>query len=356
MSVCVCVFAFVSVCVSVCVCVCVCECLCFLMYIIYLRWLTSNSLIAMKLTPMDIYSLGQSTVLPASTVSSAVEADGLTLPSPTHQQSSPTSPTHQQLSPTSPAHQQSSPTSPTHQQSSPKSPTHQQSSPTSPTHQHSSTPLAYQNIPLATPSSTYGHASSPLPPPPPQGDLEGYKKQLERQMEVYWKRLSCMAWLSLSPKARVGVRNAIPQGKASYQHNRDLLHRALSEANWPCPLQNFLLLEEQISQAQTYLEWCEAHIREKSVSPSLTVHTSTRSRTPRTNCSSPLDSIGLPSGSISHDATRGLKGQVVIARSDVDGLYYSSESINFKDSFPLPPPLTIPCHHPSPFTQSQHVR
>ena len=175
-------------------------------------------------------------------------------------------------------------------------------------------------------------------------------------MEVYWKRLSCMAWLSLSPKARVGVRNAIPQGKASYQHNRDLLHRALSEANWPCPLQNFLLLEEQISQAQTYLEWCEAHIREKSVSPSLTVHTSTRSRTPRTNCSSPLDSIGLPSGSISHDATRGLKGQVVIARSDVDGLYYSSESINFKDSFPLPPPLTIPCHHPSPFTQSQHVR
>ena len=316
----------VCLCASVCVSVSVCVFMCIFMYIIYLRWLTSNSLIAMKLTPMDIYSLGQSTVLPASTVSSAVEADGLTLPSPTHQQSSPTSPTHQQ------------------------------SSPTSPTHQHSSTPLAYQNIPLATPSSTYGHASSPLPPPPPQGDLEGYKKQLERQMEVYWKRLSCMAWLSLSPKARVGVRNAIPQGKASYQHNRDLLHRALSEANWPCPLQNFLLLEEQISQAQTYLEWCEAHIREKSVSPSLTVHTSTRSRTTRTNCSSPLDSIGLPSGSISHDATRGLKGQVVIARSDVDGLYYSSESINFKDSFPLPPPLTIPCHHPSPFTQSQHVR
>ena len=313
----------VCVCVYVCVCVCLCVCLCVSVFscvfsctLIYLRWLTSNSLIAMKLTPMDIYSLGQSTVLPASTVSSAVEADGLTLPSPSHQQSSPTSPTHQ----------------------------------------HSSTPLAYQNIPLATPSSTYGHASSPLPPPPPQGDLEGYKKQLERRMEVYWKRLSCMAWLSLSPKARVGVRNAIPQGKASYQHNRDLLHRALSEANWPCPLQNFLLLEEQISQAQTYLEWCEAHIREKSVSPSLTVHTSTRSRTPRTNCSSPLDSIGLPSGSMSHDATRGLKGQVVIARSDVDGLYYSSESINFKDSFSLPPPLTIPCHHPSPFTQSQHVR
>ena len=336
MCVCVCLCVCVCVCLRLCLCVClcasvcvsvsVCVFMCIFMYIIYLRWLTSNSLIAMKLTPMDIYSLGQSTVLPASTVSSAVEADGLTLPSPTHQQSSPTSPTHQQ------------------------------SSPTSPTHQHSSTPLAYQNIPLATPSSTYGHASSPLPPPPPQGDLEGYKKQLERQMEVYWKRLSCMAWLSLSPKARVGVRNAIPQGKASYQHNRDLLHRALSEANWPCPLQNFLLLEEQISQAQTYLEWCEAHIREKSVSPSLTVHTSTRSRTTRTNCSSPLDSIGLPSGSISHDATRGLKGQVVIARSDVDGLYYSSESINFKDSFPLPPPLTIPCHHPSPFTQSQHVR
>ena len=326
MCLCVSVCLRLCLCASVCVSVSVCVFMCIFMYIIYLRWLTSNSLIAMKLTPMDIYSLGQSTVLPASTVSSAVEADGLTLPSPTHQQSSPTSPTHQQ------------------------------SSPTSPTHQHSSTPLAYQNIPLATPSSTYGHASSPLPPPPPQGDLEGYKKQLERQMEVYWKRLSCMAWLSLSPKARVGVRNAIPQGKASYQHNRDLLHRALSEANWPCPLQNFLLLEEQISQAQTYLEWCEAHIREKSVSPSLTVHTSTRSRTPRTNCSSPLDSIGLPSGSISHDATRGLKGQVVIARSDVDGLYYSSESINFKDSFPLPPPLTIPCHHPSPFTQSQHVR
>ena len=93
----------VCLCASVCVSVCVCVFMCIFMYIIYLRWLTSNSLIAMKLTPMDIYSLGQSTVLPASTVTSAVEADGLTLPSPTHQQSSPTSPTnnrHLQAPPT----------------------------------------------------------------------------------------------------------------------------------------------------------------------------------------------------------------------------------------------------------------
>ena len=342
-SVCVCVFVCVFVCLCVCLCVCVFVCVCVCMHVyefalcvcvdvkllfnhvyIYwlgvsyhlrgeqslvslfcesasifiLRWLKSNSLSAKKLTPMDICSSGLSTVLPASTVSMEIiadEADGSVLSSPTHQHSSPT-------------------------------------------------PLAHQNISLTTPISAHGHASSTLPPPPSQMDLEGYKVQLEQQIEAYWNRLSSMAWLSLSPQARVRVRNSIPRGKlspssSSYKHNRDLLHRALSEANWPCPLKNFLVLEEQISQAQSYLEWCETRIRDEGSTPPPMLSKLPPATPPRTSCSSPLSAVGLPSGCMSHDATRGLKGQVVVARSDVDGLYYSSESIIFKDSLPLLPPF-----------------
>lgn len=198
------------------------------------------------------------------------------------------------------------------------SPTHKQSPPTPPSPNH-------HHAPLILPSSA--HQCTPLKPPSPSSieDLEGYKGQLERQIEAYWSRLSCLAWHSLPPQVRVKVRSLIPRGKpSSYRHNRALLHKALSEANWPCPQENFILIEEQISQAQSYLEWCISLMEEKSL-PSLSSKRPKASRSAQSHSASPLTATRVRSRYMSHLATSRMKGQVVVARSDIDRLYYPSE-------------------------------
>ena len=219
-------------------------------------------------------------------------------------------------------------------------------------HQHThSDPLdlAHQHAPPTPPSTVHQHTLlTTTLSPPSHGDLEEYKVQLEHQVEVYWERLSRMAWGSLSPQARVRARNAIPRGcPPSYRRNRALLLGALSEAGWPRPQRDFVLVEDQISQAQSYLDWCKT-VTNKEGGPSMSSkhpHTTTAHITrtaPRSHSS--LDATKVPSGYLSHEATLRLKGQVVVARSDHDGLYYPSES---KGASPL---LLLLC-----LLQSQHI-
>ena len=117
-----------------------------------------------------------------------------------------------------------------------------------------------------------------------------YETRLDKQVQVYWDRLTRLAWSELSEDKRAGlirecgleeeggVSTSYAEGGVvpSYKEHRDKLREALSESGWPRPQKDFDLLEEEIELGGNFKTYLEA-LKKEAVRSSSTLRTRSHS-------------------------------------------------------------------------------
>ena len=99
-------------------------------------------------------------------------------------------------------------------------------------------------------------------------NLVAYEEKVRGQIDVYWSRLSRLAWSVLpnGQKQVVAEECALHHGEIpSYEEHKELLQKAMEELNWPRKKEDFDLLENEISKAENYIRYSVA-LREESAS------------------------------------------------------------------------------------------
>ena len=102
-------------------------------------------------------------------------------------------------------------------------------------------------------------------------DLRGYEERLQRQTDLYWVRLTKLAWDAVPAEKRDStIVECVGEGSEvtnpltlSYKDHRDVLRKALEDLGWPRPQANFDLLEMEIKQAENFMKY-SATLREES--------------------------------------------------------------------------------------------
>lgn len=103
-------------------------------------------------------------------------------------------------------------------------------------------------------------------------NLVDYETNLDKQVEVYWNRLSRLAWSALPAEKRSSLVDGFggqnDEGKEEgeevepnmflYKEHRDKLREALSDCNWPCPQEDFDLLEREINLGSNFKKYLKA--------------------------------------------------------------------------------------------------
>ncbi len=151
-------------------------------------------------------------------------------------------------------------------------------------------------------------------------DLIGYENRLDEQTEVYWARLSRLAWAAIPTDNRPSVLQecGLEEGLVpSYREHQAVLRRALNQLKWPRHEFDFDLLEGEIRQAESYKQHSQSlreevkksHNDKRSVS-------SFGSHVPLME--NPLYCISNNKGHCSKPS----KSAKVIIRSKFDGYYY----------------------------------
>lgn len=101
-------------------------------------------------------------------------------------------------------------------------------------------------------------------------DLRGYEERLQCQIDLYWERLTKLAWDAVPTEKKdstivecVGEGSVADPLMLSYKNHRDVLRKALDNLGWPRPQSNFDLLETEIKQAENFMKYSET-LREES--------------------------------------------------------------------------------------------
>ncbi|KAM8977452.1 von Willebrand factor A domain-containing protein 3B [Pelodytes ibericus] len=146
-------------------------------------------------------------------------------------------------------------------------------------------------------------------------NLDDYKKKLSLAIEYFERRLNLVIWRALSQKERDKFESDIP---VSYLKNKDALLQALDRLAWPIPVDDVMLLEEEIEAGKMYLQ--QASDLQDYTKDALM---------------SKMEELKNENKKVKQKKKEldTLKNQKVIARSDVDGFYYKGtvvRSINSK--------------------------
>ena len=102
-------------------------------------------------------------------------------------------------------------------------------------------------------------------------DLKSYEEKLRGQVNVYWDRLTKLAWDVIPPEKRGSViaecgreeTDTTDPLSLAYREHRDILRNAMEELGWPRPRTNFDLLEAEIEQAENFIKYSES-LREEA--------------------------------------------------------------------------------------------
>ena len=179
-------------------------------------------------------------------------------------------------------------------------------------------------------------------------NLIDYESKLDKQVMIYWNRLSHLAWdaIPVERKPLLLTDCGLEDDQTpSYKEYRELLNSMLKELGWPRPQVDFDLLEEEIRLAERYRQY-SVSLREEGSSRPHPVHSQSRSESSGRvlHSDSTVDMYSHTSGGSLvalvdqlqlHTITpsqptqvmkgwgyRPSKSQKVIARSKEDGLYY----------------------------------
>ncbi len=157
---------------------------------------------------------------------------------------------------------------------------------------------------------------------PGAADLIGYEKRLDEQMEVYYSRLSRLAWEAIPIDNRSSVLQEcdVKEGQTpSYREHQEILSRVLSDLNWPRPQLDFDLLDGELRQAESYKRYSQS-LREEVKKNCFSSRDDTQSVA---SYSVPLlDNPLFRVSKNSHSSSRPSKSAKVIVRSEMDGFYY----------------------------------
>ncbi|XP_074839385.1 von Willebrand factor A domain-containing protein 3B [Carettochelys insculpta] len=146
-------------------------------------------------------------------------------------------------------------------------------------------------------------------------NLDAYKGKLEQAIKSYERRLNLIIWRALSQEERDKFEQEEP---VSYMEHKEALLQALENLGWPISYDDVILLEDEILTGLTYIqqasdlqEAAKLKIERTSVSP---IH---HSKTKLTEENVKTQPKKRQKGKVFET----LKGQKVIARSDITGFY-----------------------------------
>ncbi|XP_018418316.1 PREDICTED: von Willebrand factor A domain-containing protein 3B [Nanorana parkeri] len=148
-------------------------------------------------------------------------------------------------------------------------------------------------------------------------NLADYKEKLEQAIKSYERRLNLIVWRALSQIARDKFDSDVP---VSYLENKEALLQALDRLGWPVSAEDVMLLEDEIVTGKTYLQQA-TDLQEASKNNSKEQSSKEEHEKQKTE------------KKVKRQRLDALRGQKVIARSEVDGFYYSGtvlRSINSK--------------------------
>lgn len=91
-------------------------------------------------------------------------------------------------------------------------------------------------------------------------DLRDYEKKLDRQLDVYWARLSQLAWSAIPENERpsLGGSKCDLEEPPPYRDHRKLLRGVLAQCGWPHPQEDFNLLENEITLGINFKKYLKA--------------------------------------------------------------------------------------------------
>ena len=98
-------------------------------------------------------------------------------------------------------------------------------------------------------------------------NLPDYEDKLERQVGIYWDRLTRLAWSVIPTDQRGSIRDRCgvsDDSEVLYQQHGEMLRVVLKELGWPRPQKDFDLLENEIQQAEVYKRYSESLRQEAS--------------------------------------------------------------------------------------------
>uniref|UniRef100_A0A8C5LS83 Uncharacterized protein n=1 Tax=Leptobrachium leishanense TaxID=445787 RepID=A0A8C5LS83_9ANUR len=82
-------------------------------------------------------------------------------------------------------------------------------------------------------------------------NLQEYKQKLARAIDYYERRLNLGIWRALSQEERDRFESDAP---VPYLENKEALLQALDRLGWPIPIDDVMLLEEEIETGKRYLQ------------------------------------------------------------------------------------------------------
>uniref|UniRef100_W5MPD8 VWFA domain-containing protein n=1 Tax=Lepisosteus oculatus TaxID=7918 RepID=W5MPD8_LEPOC len=141
-------------------------------------------------------------------------------------------------------------------------------------------------------------------------NLEGYKKKLEHALKSYERRLNLIVWRALTQEERdkFGSEKPVP-----FKEHKEALLQALDRLGWPIAQEDVSLLEDEIDTGLSLLQ--QASDLQKAVKAKFKnkVQHEERENQMRNTSAVPYKHKRVLDT---------LRGQKVIARSEIDGFYY----------------------------------
>ncbi|XP_006137480.3 von Willebrand factor A domain-containing protein 3B isoform X1 [Pelodiscus sinensis] len=158
-------------------------------------------------------------------------------------------------------------------------------------------------------------------------NLDAYKEKLEQAIKFYERRLNLIIWRALSQEERDKFEQEQP---VSYMEHKEALLQALENVGWPVSYDDVILLEDEILAGLTYLQQAsdlqEAAKRKIQRTSESHIH---HSKMKCTEENVKAQSKKRLKGKVFET----LKGQKVIARSDITGFYFPGTVIKTISSF-----------------------
>ncbi|XP_019340655.1 von Willebrand factor A domain-containing protein 3B isoform X2 [Alligator mississippiensis] len=146
-------------------------------------------------------------------------------------------------------------------------------------------------------------------------NLDTYKEKLEQAVKFYERRLNLITWRALSQEERDKFEQDKP---VRYMEHKEALLESLENLGWPVSYEDVMLLEDEILAGLTYIQ--QASDLQEAAKKDI-------QRTAASPVNHSKKFQNLKEESIRSQTKKGkvfetLKGQKVIARSDLTGLYF----------------------------------
>ncbi|CAM5078178.1 unnamed protein product [Natator depressus] len=147
-------------------------------------------------------------------------------------------------------------------------------------------------------------------------NLDAYKEKLEQAIKSYERRLNLIVWRALSQEERDKFEQEEP---VSYMEHKEALLQALENLGWPVSYDDVTLLEDEILAGLTYIQQASdlQEAAKKEIQRTSVSHIN-HSKMKLTEENVKAQSKKRQKGKVFET----LKGQKVIARSDITGFYF----------------------------------